>query len=112
MPVYKEKLMIPEKVSHGVERRIVHLDNLMVVVIDFTYGPMQSPDPPHSHPHEQITYIVEGEINLFIAGEKHHLVKGDMYSVPSGIPHCIQTLNKHVRLTDSFYPLRKNFINK
>jgi quercetin dioxygenase-like cupin family protein len=112
MPVFKESLLIPEKVSQGVERRIVHLDNLMLVVIDFTDGPMPSPDPPHSHPHEQISYVVEGEINFFMAGEKYHLVKGDMYSVPPEIPHCIQTLSKYARLTDSFYPIRREFISK
>lgn len=82
----------------------------MVVVCDFKGGPAPEPDPPHSHPHEQITYVAEGELFLFLGDDQHHLTKGDVYSVPSGIPHCIQTLSSHVRLIDSFTPLRDDFL--
>lgn len=110
MPVYIEKTSIPEKVKEGFERRITHLDNLMVVVCDFTNGPMPQPDPPHSHPHEQITYVAEGEFYFFIGKEKHHLTRGDLFSAPSGVPHCIQTISKHVRLIDTFSPVREDFL--
>jgi len=36
MPANKENRIIHEKVSPGHERRIFHLENLMVVVCDFT----------------------------------------------------------------------------
>jgi len=111
MPVYKEKLSIPETVRDGFKRRITHLDNLMMVICDFTAGPMKQPESPHFHPHEQITYVAMGKLYLFIGEEKHHLDQGDIFTVPSGVPHCIQTLSEDVRLIDSFYPLRKDFIN-
>jgi quercetin dioxygenase-like cupin family protein len=82
----------------------------MVVVCDFTNGPASQPDPPHSHPHEQITYVAEGDLLFFIGEEKHQLEKGDIYIVPSGIPHCIQTISRHVRLIDSFTPVREDFL--
>lgn len=34
-------------------------------VIDFDDGPTSEPDPPHSHPHEQVSYVSEGEIIFF-----------------------------------------------
>jgi len=102
--------IIQVKVSPVYERRIAYLENLMVVECDFTNGPMENPDPPHSHPHEQITYVAEGEL-LFYKGEKeYHLRSGDMITVSSGIPHCIRTISKHVRLIDSFHPVRKDFL--
>jgi quercetin dioxygenase-like cupin family protein len=110
MPVFKEEETIPEKVSSTFERRVNNLEKLMVVVCDFTGGPADKPDPPHSHPHEQITYVAEGELFFFTGDEKHHLKRGDVYTVPSGMPHCIQTLSSHVRLVDSFTPLREDFI--
>jgi quercetin dioxygenase-like cupin family protein len=112
MPVYKEKTSDPERVRNGFERRITHLDNLMVVVCDFADGPMHRPESPHSHPHEQIGYVAKGELYLFIGEEKHHLSQGDIFTVPSGVPHCIQTLCEQVRLIDSFSPVREDFINK
>lgn len=112
MPANKENRIIHEKVSPGYERRIAYLENLMVVVCDFTNGPMKNPDPPHSHLHEQITYVAEGEL-IFILDEKEHmLVKGDIISVPSGVPHCIRTISSHVKLIDSFNPVRKDFLKQ
>ena len=112
MPVYKENRIIHERVSQGYERRIAHLENLMVVVCDFTNGPMKRPDPHHSNPHEQITYIAEVELFFFKGEKEHHLVKGDIITVPSGVPHCIQTISSHVKLIDSFHPVRKDFLKQ
>jgi len=110
MPVNKENSAIPEQVKEGFKRRITHLENLMVVVCDFTNGPMPIPDPPHSHPHQQITYVAEGELLLFLDEEKHHLTQGDIFLVPSDLPHCIQTISRHVRLIDCFSPIREDFL--
>lgn len=112
MHVNKENRIIHEKVSPGYERRIAHLENLMVIVCDFTNGPMNSPDPPHSHPHEQITYVAEGELFFFKGEIEHHLVKGDIITVPSGVAHCIKTISSHVSLIDSFSPVRKDFLKQ
>ena len=110
MTVNKEILNITEEVKEGFRRRITHLDNLMVVVCDFTNGPATRPDPPHSHPHEQITYVAEGELFLFLGEEKHQLSPGDVFLVPPDLPHCIQTISAHVRLIDCFSPIREDFL--
>lgn len=101
-----------EKVAPGFERTIAQLDNLMVVVCDFTDGPMADPEKPHSHPHEQITYVAEGELYFFKGEKRHTLKKGDLITVPSNISHNIQTISTFVRLVDSFYPLRQEFIKQ
>lgn len=111
MPVFKQQEFRSEKISKTYERQLAYLDNLMVAICDFTNGPAVKPDPPHAHPHEQITYVAEGELFFFLGEEKHHLTKGDICAIPPGIPHCIQTISNHVRLIDSFSPLRKDFLN-
>jgi quercetin dioxygenase-like cupin family protein len=105
-----DKSIIYESVGPGRERKSVHLENLMMVVFDFNDGPMSSPEPPHSHPHEQITYVAEGEVQFYIGKDEFHLSKGDLITIPSGIPHSIQTLTSHVRLVDSFCPIRNDFL--
>jgi len=112
MPVFPESKSKSEKLSPFLERRIAYLDNLMVVVCDFTNGPASESDKPHSHPHEQITYVAEGELFFFIGDKKHHLTRGDIITIPSGVPHCIQTISNPVRLIDSFSPVREDFLNK
>jgi quercetin dioxygenase-like cupin family protein len=100
-----------EIVREGLQRKIIHTDNLMSVLIDFSDGPWDKPEPPHSHPHEQTTYVAAGEIIFFCEGEKdQHLKAGDMFAVPSGRPHTIQLLTEKARLIDNFNPLREDFL--
>jgi quercetin dioxygenase-like cupin family protein len=110
MPAEKEYRIIHENISPDFERKIAYLENLMVVVCDFKNGPMKSPETPHSHPHEQITFVAEGEVEFFKGEEKLILTKNDLVLIPSGIPHCIKLLSDHAKLIDSFSPIRKEFI--
>jgi quercetin dioxygenase-like cupin family protein len=100
----------------GFSRRIIQTSQLMTVVLDIDNGPWDAPDPFHSHPHEQITYIAEGEV-LFVTegaegGETRKLVAGDLFAVPSGIPHSIQLLSQRARRIDTFHPIREDFLTK
>lgn len=103
MPVFR--------VAEGIERRIIKTDNLMLVNIEFTNGPTLKPDPFHSHPHEQVSYLAEGEIYLFVGDDEKVLLKaGDKFAIPSGVPHTIQRLTTIVRLIDCFTPVREDFL--
>jgi quercetin dioxygenase-like cupin family protein len=83
----------------------------MTVLIDFSNGPWDGPEPPHSHPHEQTSYVAEGEIIFYCEGEKgQHLKAGDMFAVPSGKMHTVKLLTPRVRLVDSFTPVREDFL--
>jgi len=99
------------QVKEGVKRKLMMTDNLMIVLIDFSNGPWEIPDPPHSHPHQQTSYVAEGEIIFYCEDEpEQHLKAGDMYAVPSGKKHTIKLLTEKVRLVDSFYPVREDFL--
>ena len=111
MPVLKFEDVPYESVKDGVKRKLLYTENLMTVLIDFSNGPWEQPEPPHSHPHEQVSVLVSGEIIFFCEDEKQqHMVPGDMFSVPSGKKHTIQLLTKNVRLIDSFNPIREDFL--
>lgn len=111
MTVLKYKETPAVKIREGAERRLGHTDHLMIVVVDFYDGPKEQPDPPHAHPHEQVSYVAEGEI-LFLMDDDRpvRLGPGDMFLVPSGKPHSIQQLSEHVRLVDCFTPIRQDFL--
>jgi quercetin dioxygenase-like cupin family protein len=111
MTVLKFEEVPYEKVRDGLMRKIIHTDKLMNVLIDFSDGPWDKPEPPHSHPHEQTSYVAEGEILFFCEGEpEQHLKRGDMFAVPGGIKHTVQLLTEKVRLVDSFSPPREDFL--
>ncbi|MEL0455042.1 cupin domain-containing protein [Flavobacteriaceae bacterium SZ-1-7] len=94
----------------NLNRKVVHLNDLMITVIDFTNGPMEQPDPPHNHPHEQITYVVSGSLKLFVEDREYLLNEGDVFKIESNLNHTVQTLTEHVRLIDSFNPIREEFL--
>jgi quercetin dioxygenase-like cupin family protein len=101
----------PTHVKDGVTRRLIHGNDLMTVVIDFTNGPWAEPDPPHHHVHEQTTYVAEGELIFFCEDEQQQRLKtGDMFFVPSGKKHTIQVLSTTLRLIDNFNPIRSDFL--
>ena len=99
-----------EAIAEKRSRYLCHTDNLMMVVIDFNDGPAMKPDAPHHHPHEQISYVAEGELIFFLGDEPHKLRTGDMITVAPNIPHCVQILSESVRLIDTFTPLREDFL--
>ncbi len=64
--------------------------------------------PIHTHPHEQVGYVVEGHVEMTIGGEKFELRKGDSYFAPSNVPHGALTLEPSV-IVDTFYPPREDY---
>lgn len=111
MPVKKSQDFPSGKVKDGFFRTQIHTDHLMLAICDFTNGPWKEPDPYHSHPHEQASYVVEGEIIFYCEGEpEQHLKPGDLFAVASGKKHTIRLLTEKVRLIDSFHPLREEFL--
>ena len=110
MTALKYHEMRAAAIREGAERRLGRTENLMLVVVDFYDGPKEQPDPPHSHPHEQVSYVAEGEILFVTEGQQTHLAAGDVFLVPSGVPHSIQQLTQHVRLVDCFTPVREDFL--
>ena len=110
MGVIRATDVTPETIAPKRRRYLTHTETLMVVVIDFNDGPADKPDPPHAHPHEQITYLVSGEVLFFLDGEPTRLGPGDLVTIPPDVPHAVQLLSEHVRVVDAFHPLREDFL--
>ena len=110
MGVIRAADITAEEIAPKRKRYLTHTDNLMVVVLDFNDGPTEKPDPPHSHPHEQISYVVSGELLFFIDGEPTRMSPGDLVTIPPDAPHTVQLLSPRVRLVDTFHPIREDFL--
>ena len=65
----------------------------------------------HSHPHEQITYVLSGKFEFNIDGKKVVIVRGDSTFKQPDIPHGVVCLEEGV-LLDVFTPCRKDFIKE
>lgn len=91
----------------GLTRKITaYNDNLMCVEVHFETGTVAA---LHSHPHEQITYVVSGRFEFDVGGEKYIISAGDsMYKQPN-IVHGATCLEAGM-LLDFFTPHREDFL--
>ena len=96
------------EVAPGNRRAVLsHRPELMLVAFRFEEGAIGA---LHSHPHTQVSYVAEGELIVHIGDEATQLRRGDIFAVPPNVPHTVQLLSKHVRLVDTFTPLRRDFL--
>ena len=101
------------QIREGVYRSMIYTGNLMLVVLDFTNGPWSEPDPFHSHPHEQASFVADGEIIFYCEDRpEQHLKAGDTFAIASGKKHTIKVLTKSARVIDSFTPAREDFLSR
>ena len=91
----------------GVSRRILsHGKDMMAVEVGFEAGAIGA---MHTHPHVQISYVLEGKFEAEIGGEKRIISVGDTYYTLPDVPHGVVCLEKG-RLLDIFTPERKDFL--
>ncbi|HEY63709.1 MAG TPA: cupin domain-containing protein [Caldilineae bacterium] len=65
----------------------------------------------HSHPAEQIGYVVSGEVELTIDGTPYRFSQGDSYAIPGNVPHSARFLTSCV-LAEYFTPVREEYRRK
>ena len=99
----------PVKTPDGAERRVLaYGDGMMLVQFDFAAGVASW---SHSHTHEQVGYVVSGEIDFNMEGhETVRLKAGGSYYVPPNVKHNIVTYAPTI-LLDGFTPVREDFLN-
>lgn len=96
-----------EKCGPGVERKILaYTDELMCVENHFEKGGVGA---LHHHPHTQITYVVSGQFEFEINGEKRIVNPGDSMLKKDGIEHGCVCLKEGI-LLDIFTPMREEFV--
>lgn len=64
--------------------------------------------PEHHHVHEQITFVLEGELEMKIGGVEYLLTPGSVHVIPSHIPHSAYA-RTDCRMIDSFVPVREDY---
>jgi quercetin dioxygenase-like cupin family protein len=63
----------------------------------------------HSHPHEQLGYVISGEITMTIGGVDHPLGSGDAYQIPGDVEHGARAGRSGCRVLDIFHPVREDY---
>lgn len=66
--------------------------------------------PDHSHPHEQIGFVLEGEIVMTIGDETRTVGPGNAYIVPGGVRHAGIGGPEGCLVVDVFSPVRDDYV--
>jgi quercetin dioxygenase-like cupin family protein len=98
---FKGKEIVP-----GLYGRFVHGETMTLSFVDIKKGSVLQ---EHKHPHEQITYILEGELEMMIGGEKMLMTPGMVHVIPGNTPHSAYA-HTDVRVLDAFHPVREDYI--
>jgi len=65
--------------------------------------------PLHSHPHEQLGFVLSGEITMTIDGVDHPLSPDGAYTIPGGVAHGARAGASGCRVIDVFVPVREDY---
>ncbi len=95
----------PTELVPGISARFVHSKTMTLAYVNIAAG---SAMPNHSHPHEQILSVIEGELELTVNGETQTLTKGQLYVLGSNVPHSVKALTDCM-VIDTFHPVREDF---
>ncbi len=111
MKVSKFDELKSEIVFKGVTRKILmHSTKMMIVYYEI------EPEvvfPEHSHPHEQMGFIIQGQCEIKNQNETKIAKKGTAYFFPSNEKHSVKTIgNDKCLIIDAFHPPRQDFLKK
>jgi quercetin dioxygenase-like cupin family protein len=99
-----------DRMRGSITRRFVGTENMMLGEIRFKAGDMV---PVHSHPNEQITYIISGALRFVFGDDQDQEVvarAGDAVLIDANFPHSAYALEDTLEL-DFFWPPRADWIN-
>ncbi|MBI5050821.1 MAG: cupin domain-containing protein [Nitrospirae bacterium] len=106
MSFFRKSELKAKQILEGITLRAVSGEKTMMTFFEFEPNAVI---PSHKHPHEQITYIIHGEIGFTIEGETKILKEGDGVVIPSNIEHSAKVLDKPTKAVDAWYPIREDY---
>lgn len=95
----------PKELVPGITGYYAHGENMTFGYVELKKG---SSVPLHQHVHEQITYIIEGQLDMLIGGKEYSLTAGDYHVIPSNTPHSA-TAKTDCKVIDAFNPPREDY---
>jgi quercetin dioxygenase-like cupin family protein len=94
-----------KEIAAGITGKYIHGTSLTFGYVHIKAGSILN---EHHHIHEQITYIVEGELEMNIGGERCVLSAGSVYVIPPNTPHSATAQNDCI-VIDVFCPTRDDY---
>lgn len=97
--------ILVQEIRPGFFGKMIHGEKGTVSIWDIKQG---SRLPTHQHVHEQITYLLEGELEMNIGGEDYVLTPSCYHVIPSNVAHNAFA-RTDVKVMDFFSPARDDY---
>ncbi len=94
------------ELAAGVSGQPLFGEDAMLNLIRFEPG---AEVPLHSHPHEQLGFVLRGLQVLILAGVEHPLGAREGYVLPAGLEHAARGGPKGATVIDVFQPVREDY---
>jgi quercetin dioxygenase-like cupin family protein len=95
----------PKELAPGITGYYAHGERSSFGYLELKKGSMV---PLHSHINEQITYIIEGQLDMIIDGVVFTLTDGMYHVIPSNISHSAIAITD-CKVIDAFSPVREDY---
>ena len=90
----------------GFHGKLVHTERVTLVAWEIDEGAIL---PEHSHPHEQMAIITEGQFEITVGGETQVLVPGVVGVIPGNVKHSGKAITA-CKIFDVFQPPREDYM--
>jgi len=99
------KKVEPKEIMKGFHGRMLHTDNMTLVYWEIDEGSIL---PEHSHVHEQVVNMLEGQFELVVDGNSQVYEPGVVCMIPSYARHSGHAVTA-CKILDVFHPVRKDY---
>ena len=97
---------LPEKeLVSGIFARFIHMEKTTVGHIRLLEGSIL---PEHHHPHEQVTNVLSGKLEMTVGGKTMVCEAGQSVRIPSNTPHSARAI-ADCYVIDVFAPVREDY---
>lgn len=105
MPYYDPSTRATKQLQPGIITRTFWGEHMLAGVVDLAARAVL---PEHSHPQEQITYVLQGELHFNLDGNQHTVQAGELIVIPGGMPHSAVVGDADAKALDIFSPVRED----
>jgi quercetin dioxygenase-like cupin family protein len=94
-----------KQLTTGITGYYAHGNSMTLGYVEIVEG---SDLAEHHHVHEQITFILEGQLDMVIGGKAYSLTAGMYHVIPSNTPHSAFAKTA-CKVIDVFNPVREDY---
>lgn len=105
MPFINENDLRQNEIAPGFLARFIHTDGVTIAYVNIKSGSVL---PEHSHVQDQVTHVLEGELELTVGGETQIAKAGKIVVIPSNVKHSA-IARSECKVIDVFNPVREDY---